>query len=267
MVARITSTSNPAVRAARRLARSPGDRRAGAFVVEGPQAVGAAARALERLFVTDAAAAQRADLVEAAAAGGAEVVMVSDAVLASIATTVTPQGLVGVANLPWPSLDGALEGATLVVVLVGVADPGNVGTIVRSADAAGADAVLLTTGSADPRNPKAVRASAGSIFSLPVVADADLDETFAAGARHGLALLATSPRGALDCDRTDLVRPIGLVCGNEARGLPDAVVARCDAAIRVPQHGRAESMNLAAAVAVLTYEAARQRRRARDDAP
>lgn len=266
-MARITSTANPVVRAARRLARSPGDRRSGTFVVEGPQAVRAAAGALDRLFVTDSAAGQRADLVRAARDGGAEIVQVSDAVLAVIATTVSPQGLVGVARLPFPPLDEALAGATLVVVLVGVADPGNVGTIVRSADAAGADAVLLTSGSADPRNPKAVRASAGSIFSLPVVAELELEQILAACRRHGLALLATSPRGALDCDRTDLVRPLGLVCGNEARGLPDSVVAQCDAAIRVPQQGRAESMNLAAAVAVLTYEAARQRRRARDDAP
>jgi len=266
-VTRVTSTANPMVRAARRLARSPGDRRSGAFVVEGPQAVGAAAGALDRLFVTDAAAGQCADLVQAARGRGTEVVEVSDAVLAAIATTVTPQGLVGVASLPFPSLDGALAGATLVVVLVEVADPGNVGAIVRSADAAGADAVLLTAGGADPRNPKAVRASAGSIFSLPVVADADLGETLATCRRHGLSLLATSPRGARDCDRADLVRPVGLVCGNEARGLPDSVVAQCDAAIRVPQQGRVESMNLAAAVAVLTYEAARQRRRARGDAP
>lgn len=265
--ARVTSTANPSVRAARRLARSGRERRSGRFLVEGPKAVAAAGGTLEQLFVVPGALSDHAHLLARAREAGATVTEVSEDVLASIATTVTPQGVVGVATLPFPSLAEALQDASLVLVLVEVADPGNVGTIVRTADAAGADAVVLTAGSADPRSPKAVRASVGSIFSLPVAVDVTLDEAFRGCRQAGLTLLATSPRGARDCDVTDLVRPVGLVCGNEARGLPDAVVDRCDASVRVPQRGRAESLNLAAAVAILTYEAARQRRHAGSDLP
>jgi TrmH family RNA methyltransferase len=215
-----------------------------------------------RLFATSAALAAEVAVVSAAREAGAEVVEVSDAVLDAVATTVTPQGLVGVAALPPADLAAALRGATLAVVLVEVADPGNVGTVIRTADAAGADAVILSEGSADARNPKAVRASAGSLFSLPVVEGVRLDEALDAAAAEGLRLAATSPRATLDYDLLDLTGPTALVFGNEARGLPDEVVTRCDESVRIPLHGGAESLNLAASVAVLAYEAARQRRRA-----
>jgi RNA methyltransferase, TrmH family len=264
---RITSTDNAAVKAARRLGRSHQARADGAFLVEGPNAIAAAGQRLLRLFATPRAMTAEADLLAVGRRAGAEIVEVSEDVLAAIATTVTPQGIVGVASLERPSLQPALAGARLVLVLVEVADPGNVGTVIRTADALGADAVVLSAGSADARNPKAVRSSAGSLFSLPVVEGDTIDDILAACRASGLRTVATSPRAPTDADRADLSEPIALVFGNEAHGLAAEVLRRCDADVRVPLDGRAESLNLAAAVAILTYEAARQRRHAGTDAP
>jgi TrmH family RNA methyltransferase len=215
---------------------------------------------LRELFATPAAAAAHGGLVNTARAAGVAVRLVDDRVLATLAGTVSPQGLVGVADLPLPPPEAALAGATLAVVLVEARDPGNVGTVVRTADAAGADAVLLTAGSADPRNPKAVRASAGSLFHLPVVHGAPLADVMQASRDRALRLVATTPHAGMEHTDADLTSPVALVFGNEAHGLPPAVVDACDTAVRVPILGRAESLNLAATVAVLCYEAARQRR-------
>jgi hypothetical protein len=168
-MAPITSTGNPAVKAARKLVRRHGRDRANAFLVEGPQAVREALDHLERLFVTEDGRRGTADFGAAAEDRRVDVLDVTDAVLASLADTVTPQGLVGIATLPDYDLDAVCHGASLIVILWEVADPGNAGTLVRTCDAAGADAVVLTTGSVDIRNPKAVRASVGSLFHLPVV--------------------------------------------------------------------------------------------------
>lgn len=252
----VTSVDNAAVKAARKLARRQDRERAGAFLVEGPQAVGEALADLTRLFVTDV----DTDLVRRARSAGVDIVAVSDRVLASLAGTVSPQGAVGVAELAPVTLDDALAGARLVVVCWQIGDPGNLGTVVRSADAAGADAVVCTTGSVDPRNPKAVRASAGSLFHLPVVADVEPAALIAACRAHGLQLAAADARGSIPYTELDFTRPTAVVLGNEARGLPHSVLERADAVVAIPIHGRAESLNLAVTAALLVYEAARQRR-------
>ncbi|MGH8900273.1 MAG: TrmH family RNA methyltransferase [Egibacteraceae bacterium] len=259
----VTSTTNSAVKAARKLAARRGRARANAFLVEGPQIVGEAAGCLRRLFVTPPAAARESRLIAHAARSGVDVVYVTENVLAAIADTVTPQGIVGVATLPPISLADVLQTATLLVVGVGVADPGNVGTIIRTADAAGADAVVLTRGSVDARNPKAVRASAGSLFHLPVLGDIDFDAVVAGCHEQGLALVATHPRSPVVYTDVDLCASTSLVFGNEAHGLPRAVLAVCDVTARVPVYERAEasaeSLNLATTVAIVVYEAVRQR--------
>lgn len=257
----ITSARNPAVREARRLGRR-GPAPDGAFLAEGPQALREGLDHLRRLFVTEDAARRERALVEAAAAAGADVLVVPDAVLDGLATTVHPQGVVGVADLPPRTVGEAVAGATLVVVLVEARDPGNVGTAIRTADAAGADAVVLAGTCVDPRNAKAVRASAGSLFHLPVGADPDPDAALRACADAGLRLVATAPRAALAHTGADLARPTALVFGSEAHGLPAGTRGRCEETVAVPLHGRAESLNLAATVAVVAYEAARQRERA-----
>lgn len=264
----VTSSDNAAVKAARKLARPHVLARGDAFLVEGPGPVREAAGRLRTLFATPDALARERDTAERARVAGAEVVAVSERVLATLATTGTPQGLVGVATLPVAALDAALGAGTLVVVLAGVGDPGNAGTVVRSADAAGASAVAVTAGSVDVRNPKAVRASAGSLFHLPVVRGAAFADVAAACRARGLRLVAAAADGARPVGELDLRAPTALVFGNEASGLDDAARRACDVSARVPMHagdrpgfpGRAESLNLAAAAAMMLYEAARQRR-------
>jgi TrmH family RNA methyltransferase len=231
------------------------------FVVEGPQAVREALDVLAELYTTDL----EHPLAVAAAARGVEVVHVDGKVLEAIAETVTPQGVVGVAPLLEPQLDAALAGARLVVVLHEVNDPGNAGTVIRTADAAGADAVVLTAGSVDPHNGKCVRASAGSLFHLPVVSDVGVGEVLAACRRTGLRVLATSGTAERDlddlADAGALAGPTAWLFGTEAHGLPPAVLEEADDRVRVPLHGRAESLNLAGAAAVCLYASARAQRR------
>jgi RNA methyltransferase, TrmH family len=273
----VTSTANPAVKEARKLARPHGRRASRTRSWEGPDevlvegpAVGEALPFLRRLFVSDDAAPDERALAADARAGGCEVLVATRAVVGSIAQTVAPQALVGVASLPRVGLEDALAPASLVVVAWQVRDPGNLGAILRCADVAGADAVILTADSVDPANPKVVRASAGSLFHLPVVHDAAFADVVACCRRRGLRLVAASPRGAVDVAGVDLGGPVALVFGNEARGLGADVAAACDVLVRIPMsrrqrpgfHGTPESLNLAAAVAILTYEAARQRRAA-----
>jgi TrmH family RNA methyltransferase len=181
---------------------------------------------------------------------------------------VTPQGLVAVCRLPQPALADVLAAAPrLVAVLVEPNDPGNLGTIVRTADAAGGDAVVLV-GGVDPYNGKAVRASAGSLFHLPVVESADVEALRGAA---GMQLLATTGAGTHDLDQLAedgrLGEPTAWLFGAEAHGLPDPILAAADLTVRVPIHGRAESLNLAAAAAVCLYASARAQRGTRSNAP
>lgn len=255
---KVTSASNPAVREARRLLRR-GPHGSGAFLVEGPQAVREAVGRLERLFATAEAAHRDADILDAAAAGGADVIIVPTDVLASLSTTVTPQGLVAVATLEVPDARVVLASADLIVACVEARDPGNVGAIVRTADAAGAGGVVLVGDCVDPRNAKAVRASAGSLFHVPVAREL-VWSAFAQACRDaGLRIVAADAGAATRHTAADLTQPTVLVFGSEAHGLPVDVLADCDETVAVPMYGRAESLNLAATVAILVYEAARQR--------
>ncbi len=189
---------------------------------------------------------------------------VSEPVLAAMAETATPQGLLGLAALLPTGLDVLPARPRLVAVLDRVAYPGNAGTVLRTADAAGADALVLTAGSTDPHGGKCVRASAGSLWHLPVVAGVDVEAALAALRARGLSVLATSGRGEYDLDdlldRGALRGPTAWVFGSEAHGLPEPVLAGADRRVRVPLHGRAESLNLGAAAAVCLYASARQQR-------
>jgi TrmH family RNA methyltransferase len=213
-----------------------------------------AAGAVLELFATADAIERHPHLTADAAE-----ITVKDA--AALSETVTPQGLVAVCANVDVALGAALAGAKLVAVLVEPNDPGNLGTILRTADAAGADAVVVV-GGVDVYNGKAVRASAGSLFHLDVSVGADLDEVFAAAA--GLTTLATAGAGAVDLDRLiddeTLRAPTAWLFGSEAHGLPPDALDRADRTVRVPIHGRAESLNLAAAAAVCLYASARAQR-------
>jgi RNA methyltransferase, TrmH family len=220
---------------------------------------------LTEVFATPEAVEAHRDLLLDAAAAGARLRTVTPEVLRTLADTVSPQGVVGVAPIPRVDLADVLAtGPRFLVVLDGVADPGNAGTIVRTADAAGADAVVLLRGSVDPYNPKAVRASTGSVFHLPLVTGAD-EASLAAVAGAGLQLLAADVHAATPLDQVDLSRPTALVFGGEAAGLSPGVAAGCSVSVHVPIRrpdrpgwaGHAESLNLAAAVAVMAFAVSR----------
>jgi TrmH family RNA methyltransferase len=238
------------VTALRRLLRPSVRRTERRFLIEGPQGVAAAAAAglLLEVYATEQAAARlRVDV---------PVTIVGDKALAMLTETVTPQGVVGVAASIDVPLARALAGARLVVVLHDVRDPGNAGTIVRTADAAGADAVLLTGDAVDIHNGKSVRASAGSVFHLPI-AVCGLAEALPALRAAGLTVLATTGAADRTVEEVDLARPTAWLLGNEAHGLPPEVVAAADEAVRIPIHGRAESLNVASAAAVCLYASSR----------
>jgi len=257
---------SPRVRAARALTKRALRQRARAFLVEGPQAVGEALEsgaALTELFVTGD---RYQPLADEAQRRGATVHLVSGEVMASLAQTVTPQGLLGVCgfvDVPLASLTEARP--RLVVVLSHVRDPGNAGTVLRTADAAGAQGVVFSSASVDPYNGKCVRASAGSLFHLPVVTGTGPAETVAALRAAGLRILAADGRGDRSLDEVteagELAGPTAWLFGNEAWGLPDELLALADEAVAVPIYGRAESLNLAAAAAVCLYGSARAQRR------
>ena len=233
------------------------------FVVEGPQAVREALPDLLELYVDPDGAERHADLV---AAARCPVTPVTRDVLAAMAETVTPQGLLGTAPLLDVGLSVALSGAPrLVAVLEAVADPGNAGTVIRTADAAGAAAVVLTDGSTDPHNGKCVRASAGSLWHLPVVHGPSLEQTVRALQAAGLTVLATTGHGEDDLDdlqdRGELSGPTAWLLGNEAAGLSPEALGLADRTVRIPLHGRAESLNLATAAALCLYASARAQRR------
>jgi TrmH family RNA methyltransferase len=264
----LTSTRAPRVNAARRLVKRAFRDRDGRFLAEGPQAVREAAASpgvLLELFVTAEAADRHPDIVAAARAAGAEVLRASGEVVASLSGTVTPQGMVGVCARVGATLDDLLTTApTLVTVMAHARDPGNVGTVIRCSDAAGVGGVVLTEASVDPLNPKAVRASAGSLFHLPVVTGPSVADLLPALRAAGLRVLAADGAGERDLDDLlddgSLVQPTAWVFGNEAWGLPEATRALCDDVVRVPIHGRAESLNLATAAAVCLYASARAQR-------
>jgi TrmH family RNA methyltransferase len=218
------------------------------------------------VFGTLEAYGRHRDLVARALDAGAQVFPVTEPALGALADTVNPQGLVAVCHhLHREDITPVLTPQTmLVVVLAGIADPGNAGTILRTADAAGADAVVFPDGSVDPYNGKCVRASAGSLFHVDLVRGGSAAQAVRDLTGAGFSVLAADAHGAVDLDeRIDsgaLAGPTAWLFGSEAHGLPDELADLAQARVRVPIHGRAESLNLAAAAAVCLYASARAQR-------
>ena len=264
----LISPRSPRVSAARRLARRNFRGKERLFLAEGPQAVREAAGhadTLVELFATVDAAERYADIIGEAHAAGVRVHLADEDVIADISTTVTPQGLVGICRfLDTPFEDILKARPRLVAVLANVRDPGNAGTVLRCADAAGAEAVVLTDASVDLYNPKAVRASVGSLFHLPVAIGVPVEEAVAGLKDAGVRILAADGAGTDDLDdeldNGTMGGPTAWVFGNEAWGLPEETRALADAVVRVPIHGKAESLNLATAAAVCLYASARAQR-------
>jgi len=222
----------------------------------------AAGAGVRELFVTAHAAARHAALVMSAGQARTVVHVVSGEIMAGLAQTTTPQGIMAVCSfVDVPLRDVTATSPQLVAVLAHVRDPGNAGTVLRTADAAGAAGVIFTDASVDPYNGKCVRASAGSLFHLPIVAGARLAPTVQELGAAGLRILAADSRGGRSLDEViaagTLRTPTAWLFGNEAWGLPDELLDLADESVAVPIYGRAESLNLATAAAVCLYASAR----------
>lgn len=256
------------MKAVRRLATRRFRTRDGAFLAEGPQVVREALTrtgTVTEVFATVEATVGYRDLRELAAESGVVWYTVDDETMASLSQTVTPQVVIAVCRFLDVALDQVLAPAPSVVVVgADVRDPGNAGTMIRSADASGAGGVILAGSSVDPYNAKCVRASAGSLFHVPVCHGVEVVAVVTRLADRGYQTLAADARGDVDLDQLidsgRLARPTAWLFGNEAWGLPDSLQSLSDAVVRVPIYGRAESLNLASAAAVCLYASARAQR-------
>ena len=265
------TVGNGRVKAARKLSRRSVRTERRLFLADGPKAVAGAletvldsgACCVVEVFATAAATEQYADLA-AAASTTVTWTLVDDRAIASLSDSTTPAGVVGVCRFLDVPLGEALgHHPRLVAICADVRDPGNAGTVIRTADAAGADTVVLAGDSVDVYNPKTVRATVGSLFHLPVAIARDPADAVAAARAAGLTVLAADGAGEVDLDRADelLAGPTAWLFGNEARGLPEELAAAADHRVRIPIHGRAESLNLSTAAAVCLYASTRAQRR------
>jgi TrmH family RNA methyltransferase len=264
----LTSIRSPRVKAARQLGKRALRLRTRSFLAEGPQAVsGALARGgvVTELFLTAAARSRHGGLAAQASRQGAAVHAVSGEVMAELAQTITPQGILAVCQFVDVPLSALTTAAPrLAVILANVRDPGNAGTVLRTADAAGAGGVVFSDASVDPYNSKCVRASAGSIFHLDLVQGGPVAEVVAGLRATGLRVLAADGSSGQSLDQVEprgvLGEPTAWLFGNEAWGLPADILALADETVAVPIYGQAESLNLAAAAAVCLYASARAQR-------
>jgi TrmH family RNA methyltransferase len=270
----VNSKQNARLKELRRAMRSP-ERDSAVIGIEGPHLLEEAVRAglkircvftSERFFGDSEGLWYPTLATEKNRQDGArkvEVLIFPAATLSSVLETETPQPVAALVEPPqwsWSEVLGS-RNASLLVVLAGVQDPGNLGTVLRSAEAFGANGVVSLPGTVSPWNQKAMRASAGSVFRLPVI-QAGVDECFLRFREAGLRVLTTSAQEAMAADTVDLTTPIALLIGNEGNGVPDEIAARADAAITIPCPGPVESLNASVAASVLLYEASRQRRTA-----
>ncbi len=267
----LTHPRSERVRAVRALAGRSARQRHGLFLVEGPQGVREAVRwapgRVRDVYLTEPAAERHPEIVDDARSAGLRTHLATAEVLDAMSADA--QGVLAVARIAVPDLSEVVRtGPRLVAVLASVGDPGNAGTVIRTSDAAGADAVVLTSTSVDVHNPKVVRATAGSLFHLPVVAGVPLADAVTCLRSAGAVVLAGDGAGAHDLDdlldegaEGPLGRPTAWLFGNEAHGLSDEDLALADDSVRVPIPGRAESLNLATAAAVCLYASVRTHRR------
>ncbi|MGI8856413.1 MAG: TrmH family RNA methyltransferase [Thermomicrobiales bacterium] len=261
----IESAANPLIKRIRALEQRKGREEHGAFFVEGIQAVWQAVEAgaaIETLVVAPdllTSAPARA-MVEQQRAAGTPFAEVAAALFERIASRENPSGLAAVIRMARHGIETLpITPTALFVALHEIGNPGNLGTIIRTADAVGGSGFVLIGDTTDPYHPSAVRASVGTLFRLPIVHAATIDEMFAWCADHRISIVTTSARAAHDHWEVTYPAPSLVLFGNEGRGLPADVLERGDLSVRIPMHGGASSLNLAVAAGVLLYEMLRQR--------
>lgn len=267
MTETITSPHNQLVKTAAALRQKKYRDELGLFTVEGvrlAEELVAAGWPVEICLFTAAAAEKPrvAPIISLLAASPCRLVQVPDAVYAKITDTQEPQGLMLIAPPRKATVRDivARPGPALIAVLDGVQDPGNAGTVIRAADAAGCSGVILLKGCADLYAGKTVRATMGSLFHLPVAEGVTGDELAAALAAAAIPLAVATLDGAEEYTAANLAGPVAVAFGNEGRGVSGGLIGRASARIAIPIYGKAESLNVATAAAVILYEAARQRR-------
>lgn len=251
----------PRVVNAAKLHRSAQRRKAKRFIVEGENSVEAAVStgAATDVFVTEEAAERYEEILRTAGYLNVYVHPITEKAAKALSDTVTPQGIFAICEPVLWTVSKALRKPRLVSVPVQTSEPGNAGTLIRNADSMGADAVIFAGDSVDPQSSKAVRASAGSLFHLPVARDRDIYRLLGQLRQAGLTILATAADGEVDLDDADelLAQPTAWLFGNEAHGLSEEILAQADHRVRIPIRGRAESLNLATASAICLYQSAR----------
>jgi RNA methyltransferase, TrmH family len=246
------------VAAAIKLHRQVVRRREARFLAEGPNLVEAALRRglVSEVFATENASARFGGML-----AGVPVQLVTERAAKALSDTVTPVGLVAVCAVPDVALDDVVaDRPRLVAVAVEISEPGNAGTLIRIADAMCADAVVLAGHSVDPYNGKCLRASAGSIFSIPVVSDPDAAAVVGALSDAGVQVLATTVDGEVSLDEADLSGPTAWLFGPEAHGLPAELADTATHRVRIPMPGSAESLNVASAASICLYQSAQAHR-------
>ena len=258
----IESKQNPRLKELRKALAHPGRNDRGLVGIEGPNLLEEALRASLRVDCVFAGEPMQTWVHGLRLAPELEVLIVPSGFLDSMLTTETPQPIAALVEPPdwtWAHVLGASKNsAPLILVLAGIQDPGNLGTILRSAEAFGADGVVCLPGTVNAWNPKAVRASAGSVFRIPLL-NASEEDTLTQLREAGVRLLTTTVQGAQPADLVDLAEPIALLVGNEGQGVPADLAVKTDAAVTIPCPGPVESLNAAVAASVLLYEASRQR--------
>ena len=258
----VQSKQNARLKELRRALARPGRDTHGLAGIEGIHLLEEALRADLRVPCVFLSQEAEEPLGELALPMGTDVLMVPQALLDPILNTETPQPVAALVEMPdwtWAHVLQPHEAwAPLVIVLAGLQDPGNLGTILRSAEAFGATGVVAIPGTVTAWNPKAVRASAGSVFRMPVISSS-VEECFAKLREAGTRIVTTTVRGAEPVDMMNFTGPVALLIGNEGNGVPEAIAAHADAQVTIPCPGPVESLNAAVAASVLLYEACRQR--------
>lgn len=255
----LTNVRAPVVVRARRLLKRGLREEDNLFLAEGPQACREAAQSgrLKELFLTTEALERYSDITDAADAAGVMPTVCNQAVIEQFSSTVTPQGMTAVVEMWQNDLSEVIKpGTKLAVALTAVRDPGNAGSVIRVADAAGATGVAMSKDSVDLFNPKVVRSSVGSIFHLPIATGQELTEVINAAKANGMQVLAADANGVNLYQDVQLAKPTLWVFGNEAWGIPPEVLELVDQVVAIPIYGQAESLNLATASAVCLYASA-----------
>lgn len=257
---RITSISNQIIKEVRSLRNKKGRISAQSILLEGyrlvKEAVDSGAE-IRYFIVSDSFLTKEEFFLPQVS--NIRVVQVPDELFGRISETQTPQGIIAVAKVPIYNQKDIIKNASQVIVLENLQDPGNLGTIIRSADACGFDAVLLSKESADPYNPKVIRSTMGSIFHIPVIIVEDIYQVLDDLKARKVFLAAAHTRDALPCWNADMSGNVAIIIGNEGNGLSDMIIEKADRTIMIPMTGRAESLNASAAASMLIYECMRQR--------